>query len=87
MTALDRVAVVSDVQGNLTAFQAVLADIDAAPPPLRRPLATEPHGGGDQGGHVHGPTPPDHDHDHDHPDNDDDDGPHDDQGPGGGHHH
>jgi Galactose oxidase-like, Early set domain len=60
-----------------------------APPPLRRPLATEPHGGGDQGGHVHGPTPPDHDHDHDHdhPDNDDDDGPHDDQGPGGGHHH
>ena len=29
MTALDRVAVVSDVHGNLTAYQAVLADIDA----------------------------------------------------------
>ncbi len=29
MTALDRVAVVSDVHGNLTAFEAVLADIDA----------------------------------------------------------
>lgn len=29
MTALDRVAVLSDVHGNLTAYQAVLADIDA----------------------------------------------------------
>ena len=29
MTGLDRVAVVSDVHGNLTAYQAVLADIDA----------------------------------------------------------
>jgi protein phosphatase len=29
MTTLERVAVVSDVHGNLTAFQAVLADIDA----------------------------------------------------------
>lgn len=29
MTVLDRVAVVSDVHGNLTAFEAVLADIDA----------------------------------------------------------
>ena len=29
MGALDRVAVVSDVHGNLTAYEAVLADIDA----------------------------------------------------------
>ena len=33
MTALDRVAVVSDVHGNLTAYQAVLADIDAGASP------------------------------------------------------
>ncbi len=29
MVPLDRVAVVSDVHGNLTAYQAVLADVDA----------------------------------------------------------